>query len=1187
MDDPVSRTRAASSPLSSLSPSPERPDARPTKRPRLSSPPAVDHPISFVKHRSPSPPRTSSSQDDLAALLDGLEERDLDMPPSSDPVARRDGPDVGAGEAGDQVQDHPDSDVTLTDRTEDELGSERGDDSGIGLLPADAKGFVRQRARPPRTTDRKKSPAPGTEDEYEGDDMWLGFDDGEMGFDEHDTFLSSLVPPASNDLDSVEQTSATSGARDADDDEPSSLKPPALESFGFANLSGPGGFVFATRKSFAPSAAALKRAQALFDRDDDAMIEHAPSQPEPPAQSVLPAPSLTESKTRSTTTQALPTPLLAPQPVRPAPNVPPVLFGFQNAAGRSLAPPSEDALQRARRKLDRSSSPERSTEARSRPPFNAPTRASSRNGKVDALNQGPARASSRNFVVPPADAMRTSAAFDPSGPECDLLESPTMPRTLSFVQAEGFETPVVGRRTPLLSVDNIPTSPVIDDAKVVVPVPRSSSPVPTAALGPPSSPKANEAAPATSAFAIPSIPPPRPVSHPPIASTSAAPKPAQSTSRETPVRRQLPFRSPLITSARHAIQPGSSTPLRPSGLSMSSTAYQVNPAAISTATPLLNRRLNIGMTPRNKPFHLANTQSSASSTGGKAGVAKGRAKGFVTPFKGGKRPDGLTPMGLKEKTDAAVAAATPKAKVSKPTGTRPTAKRGEQLAGVPHRARVFDLAFDGPRQTLLEFGMRPQTHFYEHLETLGFSPEILSMDLTTSAGYAFPCGRTSRDAFVELQDLVSSRCPDEKELVTFPWVKNHWALIVWKLACYARSRPDLKDEWWTFERVTEQLRYRYEREINHAQRSSIKRIQERDSPASLPLVLCVSQIRWGDPPEDIDAADVPLTIVGLELTDGWYRIRTNVDGTLRSACERGKIVVGTKLAIAGAKLESSTSEGIDVLDALGRSFLTISGNSTSLARWDAALGFQPAGFVASFDSLTSTGGVVALIDVVVDKVYPCGYLDMRRGRSSETWGADEERERAEAWRKGRHDIENKLAAKAEEEETDEDKLVALLQEAVQRGSDGSPAAARAVRSEEEPDEVLDRLQAAPNKRAILKSLPPGVLADVLALAIEGAAQSRRRAVEDLQADLVDKFPPREVRCFRLLRVRDAREGSNGPSDREALLTVWDAESFAGDFFREGRRYTVTNTVPKGNWQRKHKEISLGTRRDSRWVRIEK
>ena len=54
-----------------------------------------------------------------------------------------------------------------------------------------------------------------------------------------------------------------------------------------------------------------------------------------------------------------------------------------------------------------------------------------------------------------------------------------------------------------------------------------------------------------------------------------------------------------------------------------------------------------------------------------------------------------------------------------------------------------------------------------------------------------------------------------------------------------------------------------------------------------------------------------------------------------------------------------------------------------------------------------------------------------------------------------------------------------------------------------------------------------------------------------------KYPPRQIRSLRMMRVRDAREGVNGVSDREAILTVWDVKDYATDFFREGKRYQVS------------------------------
>lgn len=235
--------------------------------------------------------------------------------------------------------------------------------------------------------------------------------------------------------------------------------------------------------------------------------------------------------------------------------------------------------------------------------------------------------------------------------------------------------------------------------------------------------------------------------------------------------------------------------------------------------------------------------------------------------------------------------------------------------------------------------MLPQTHYYEDLQEIGLhvrpssshvsfthtlthSPTaILDMDSLSGGTYVFSCGRGVTAAHSALQAVVAERIPEERDLVTLAWVKNHWSLLLWKMASYVRTRPDLLEDWWTFDRAMEQLRYRcahstlqvppstdarahrYEREVNRAERSAIKRVQEQDSPASLPLVLCVSQIRWDDAPDDDTAVDGGVqVIVGLELTDGWYRIRTNVDKTLQSACQRGKLVIGSKVAIMGAKV---------------------------------------------------------------------------------------------------------------------------------------------------------------------------------------------------------------------------------------------------------------------------------------------
>lgn len=54
---------------------------------------------------------------------------------------------------------------------------------------------------------------------------------------------------------------------------------------------------------------------------------------------------------------------------------------------------------------------------------------------------------------------------------------------------------------------------------------------------------------------------------------------------------------------------------------------------------------------------------------------------------------------------------------------------------------------------------------------------------------------------------------------------------------------------------------------------------------------------------------------------------------------------------------------------------------------------------------------------------------------------------------------------------------------------------------EEPDEILDRIESATNKQAIIRQLDSREVHAVLALAQENAQSSRHRAVEALQKEL--------------------------------------------------------------------------------------
>ena len=67
------------------------------------------------------------------------------------------------------------------------------------------------------------------------------------------------------------------------------------------------------------------------------------------------------------------------------------------------------------------------------------------------------------------------------------------------------------------------------------------------------------------------------------------------------------------------------------------------------------------------------------------------------------------------------------------------------------------------------------------------------------------------------------------------------------------------------------------------------------------MVLCVSSITWSAP--DLTDDGTPIEPhPELEVTDGWYRLRAQVDAPIARAVRRGIIRIGRKISVAGAKV---------------------------------------------------------------------------------------------------------------------------------------------------------------------------------------------------------------------------------------------------------------------------------------------
>ena len=243
----------------------------------------------------------------------------------------------------------------------------------------------------------------------------------------------------------------------------------------------------------------------------------------------------------------------------------------------------------------------------------------------------------------------------------------------------------------------------------------------------------------------------------------------------------------------------------------------------------------------------------------------------------------------------------------------------------------------------------------------------------------------------------------DQKLMSLKWFTNHYKQLVWKLASMECSYPHMfAGRCLTPDRLMIQMKYRYDREIDRAQRPALCKICEQDDVASRRMVLCVSHINSKNlqhvhnvknrsiesgnesvlVPNDSIKEDVtenqnPPCIV---LTDGWYSLPGVVDPPLKHMLKSGKIFIGTKLLVSGAEL-LGMSEPCHPLEAPSSCCLKISSNSTRRARWFAKLGYQPVPhpFHIPLESVYSEGGMVGCTHASIARVYPMVYLEKKEG----------------------------------------------------------------------------------------------------------------------------------------------------------------------------------------------------------------
>ena len=364
----------------------------------------------------------------------------------------------------------------------------------------------------------------------------------------------------------------------------------------------------------------------------------------------------------------------------------------------------------------------------------------------------------------------------------------------------------------------------------------------------------------------------------------------------------------------------------------------------------------------------------------------------------------------------------------------------------------------------------PGGYCISNMQALGVSNSVLSVSASNASNYHFPghlffsssiLGGVSvcvgDGAQLRLKEGVAGVCelwdafrksPGVDEcLIGYNWFANHYRLLVWKLASMEVSYPHLfggrclTPDW-----LLLQMKYKYDREIDRAERSAIHKICEHDDLPSRRLVLCVSKVfndrmnldgaggmgvgnvtlldtqsqlrkdKASKEEATISSVDPPC----IELTDGWYSLPCVLDTPLKHMLRSAKITVGTKLMIFGAELVGLSSP-CHPLEVPGSCCLKISANSTRRVRWFAKLGYQPTphSFPVPLTSVYPDGGLVGCTDVVIARVYPMLYLEKKEGAKNVFRSERQERKISSNFEKERQKNIDKICCRVQKEFEDE------------------------------------------------------------------------------------------------------------------------------------------------------------------------
>ncbi|KAG0381280.1 hypothetical protein BDA96_K000300 [Sorghum bicolor] len=443
---------------------------------------------------------------------------------------------------------------------------------------------------------------------------------------------------------------------------------------------------------------------------------------------------------------------------------------------------------------------------------------------------------------------------------------------------------------------------------------------------------------------------------------------------------------------------------------------------------------------------------------------------------------------------------------------------------------------------------------FKYLYTERVNDDVKLMDARRAEKFRFQHTHTGAEEFQKM--LLT--CGASLSCATKEWVSNHYKWIVWKLASLERCYPSrAAGKFLTVDNVLEELKYRYDREVNHGHRSAIKKILEGNASPSLMMVLCISaiyscpdknnnklEVNKVDTSEDnnenqsLSATNRNMSS-NIELTDGWYSLDASLDMTLLEQLEKKKLFVGQKLRIWGASL-CGWSGPVSFHEVPGTVKLAVHINGTYRARWNDALGFcKHVGLPLAFRCIKASGGRVPRTLVGITRIYPVLYRErLPDGRSVV---------RSERMERKALELHHQRVSKITED------ILFEQQENCDSTDDN-----------EEGAKIFKMLEHAAEPEFILAGMTPEQL-KLFSSYIEKqkivkqneVSKKVEKALEVSGLSSRDVTPFLKVRVIGLVNKHSASTSSN----KEGLITIWNPTEMQKHNLVEGQAYSVTGLVP--------------------------